>query len=427
MDQQAYESFIALLKKEVVPALGCTEPAAVALAAAKAREALGRVPESVEVRASGNVIKNGMGVGIPGTGAIGLHVAAALGAVAGKAERGLEALEGVSREEIARALAMVEEGSVSVGVAETEEKLFIEAICHAGDESARVIISGGHTNIILIERGGKTIFEKTAGTAKKTGPLGDNAPLTVSNIYDFSTTAKLDDIRFVLAGAEMNRAMAEEGLRFPYGLGVGRKMAGYIEKGFYPGGIVSDVTSFTAAAVDARMAGVELPVMSNSGSGNQGITLTLPVVKVAERLGKSEEQLIRALTLSNLISIHIKRKLGVLSALCGVVSASTAASAGITLLLGGNKRQVGYAIKNMIANISGMICDGAKPGCALKVSTGSGAAVESALLAVDGVEASHHDGIIEKSIEKTIDNLCELGAKGMAETDQVILGIMTCK
>lgn len=422
-----HSSIIALIKRDVVPALGCTEPVAVALAAAKARDILGRAPESIEILASGNIIKNGMGVGIPGTGAIGLHVAAALGAVAGKPERGLEVLGGLTREDIQTSLRMVEDRKVTVGVADTPEKLHVEAVCRSGSDSARVVISGGHTNIVRTERNGAVLMEKNTGEVEYQDSDEELPELTVKKIFEFSTTAAFEDIRFILDGAKMNRLLAEEGLRGEWGLQVGRKVMEHVEKGFYPSGMLSDVVSFSAAGVDARMAGADLPAMSNSGSGNQGITVMVPVLRMAERLGKSEEDLARALILANLVAIHIKRHLGVLSALCGVVSAAAGASCGMTYLLGGGVREVSYAIKNMVANISGMICDGAKPGCALKVSTGVGAAVESALLAADGVEVSHHDGIIEKDIEKTIANLGELGTVGMNETDRVILGIMTCK
>jgi L-cysteine desulfidase len=313
-------------------------------------------------------------------------------------------------------------------VKEIPEKLYIETICRANGESARVIISGSHTNITSVQRNDTALYQSEGMKEEETGEvLPESFQLDMEQIFAFSTTADFDDIRFVLESAEMNRTIAEEGLHGDYGLGVGKKTIEYVERGFYPNGLVSEVVSYTSAAVDARMAGANLPAMSNSGSGNQGITVTLPVVKAAERLGKSEEELARALALAHLVSIHLKQHMGVLSALCGVVSAATGASCGITLLLGGGLPQVCHAVKNMIANISGMICDGAKPGCALKVSTGAGAAVEAALLAADGVEVSHYDGIIEKDIEKTINNLGELGTKGMNETDRVILGIMTCK
>ncbi len=427
MPHRDFPRIVALLKRDCVPALGCTEPTAVALAAAKAREVLNREPESLEILASGNIIKNGMGVGIPGTGAIGLHVAAALGALAGKPDRELEVLEGITGEDIRKSLAMVEAKRVTVLIADTPEKLHIEAVCRSENDSARVVISGGHTNIVLVERNGDALFQKLA-VSPAASEEEDAAPsLTIRKICTFSNEASFEDIRFILEGAKMNSAIADEGMRGEWGLQVGKKVREHVEKGYYPSGLLSEVVSFTAAGVDARMAGADLPAMSNSGSGNQGITVMLPVVKAAERLGKSEEELARALVLANLVAIHIKQHLGVLSALCGVVSASTGASCGITRLLGGGTREISCAVKNMIANISGMICDGAKPGCALKVSTGAAAAVESALLAADGIEVSRHDGIIDNDIEKTIANLGELGTRGMNETDRVILGIMTCK
>ncbi len=422
-----YQQYIALLRREIVPALGCTEPAAVALAAANAREALGRAPEAIEVRASGNILKNGMGVGIPGTGTVGLQVAAALGAIAGNPGKGLEVLGGLSGDDIRTALEMVETRRVTVQLAEVQEKLYIDVRCQSGISTARAVISGAHANIVSVERDGNILLGRSEPAVGVEGREDIGPELSLEGICEFSNAVSVDDVRFILDGAQMNRALAEEGLRAEYGLGVGRKTVGYVERGLYPPGLIADVVSFTAAAVDARMAGADLPAMSNSGSGNQGITVMLPVLKTAERLGRAEEDLIRALVLANLVAIHLKRHLGILSALCGVVCAATGASCGITRLLGGDSRHISSAVKNMIANLSGMVCDGAKSGCALKASTGAAAAVEAALLAADGVEVSHNDGIIERDIENTIRNFGILGKQGMRETDRVILGIMTCK
>ncbi|HDT11294.1 MAG TPA: serine dehydratase subunit alpha family protein [bacterium] len=425
------EKYIEIFNCEVVPALGCTEPIAVALAAATSTDHLEEMPEKIEVFLSGNVMKNGVGVGIPGTGMVGLHIAAALGVTGGDASKELEVLNGVSKGAIEKAKKLVLEKKVFVTVKENVDKLFIEVICSKGENSARTLICGSHTNVVLAELNGSVIFQKTCGAFSK---KDDNQleeitehHMTVEEIWNFINEVPLKEIEYVLKGAEMNRTIGLEGLTGDYGLRVGKTLRQNIVKGNLCDDLSNWVMALTAAASDARMAGSTLSVMSNSGSGNQGITAMLPVLAVSERLHCSREQLIRGLYLSNLIAIHLKEFMARLSALCGVVTAATGAACGITFLMGGNLQQINYTIKNMIGNISGMICDGAKAGCSLKVSTAISAALQSALLAIENIEVSEFDGIIEKDIEKTIKNLALVASEGMETTDKVILDIMSCK
>lgn len=422
-------TFINLLKAEVVPALGCTEPIAVALAVARAREALGETPTSIQLFLSANVFKNGMGVGIPGTGMTGLPIAAALATIYGKSADCLELLTGITDSVVAKAITIVDENRISIEVRDGSEKLYIEAICNGNNgHSAKAIISERHANIILVEKDGE-IVERNQNQQNNAadGQEKDNVSITIEEIFNFITSVPVADIQFMLKTVELNHAIAQEGLSKPYGLGVGRKLKGYVEKGILSDGLLNNAMFLTAAASDARMAGCTLPVMSNSGSGNQGITATLPVFSVAQHVKADEETLVRALALSHLVAIHIKSYLGRLSALCGIVVAATGAGCGISYLLGGGFKEVTYTIKNMVGNITGMVCDGAKEGCSLKVSTGVSAAIQSALLALDGSVISSNDGIIEEDIEKTIQNLGSIGSEGMNQTDKQILDIMVSK
>lgn len=433
---------IELIRKEVKPALGCTEPIAVALAVAKAMEIAGqhchpadtdwRVKEgySLLIEVSGNILKNGMGVGIPGTGMVGLHIAAALGAVCGKSCYGLEVLHDLDAASIARAKEMVETGLVTVGLAETGHKLYVKANVNIeGQHCASVVIQDNHDSIVETAFDGEILFSasactESAETEQKT-TLDYN--LSVREIFDFARTVAYDDIAFILESRTLNLALAEEGMKGHYGLRVGHSISLECNREVFGGDFLSYVMSLTAAASDARMAGCTLAAMSNSGSGNQGITVTMPVIAYSLRYGTSDEQLARALVLSHLVAIHIKGYLGKLSALCGCVIASTGSACGLVYLRGGDYEQVCAAIKNMIGNITGMVCDGAKVGCAMKVASGVSSALQSAVLAREGICISEHDGIIEKDIEKTIRNLGRIGSVGMQNTDNMILDIMVCK
>lgn len=425
MDKSDCRKFIDILKKEVVPALGCTEPIAVALATAKAKEVLGNV-DRVEVLVSPNIYKNGMGVGIPGTKSTGLFIAAALGAIGGDADAKLEVLKNINEEDINQAKKMVDDSNVNIKIKETDEKLYVEAIGYYEEQISQVIIKDNHSNIVKVKINDKTIYENVEDTNDKTD-VKETYNLNIKDIFEFVNEVDVSEIEPLFDGAMLNKKIAEEGLKSNYGLRVGKTIYESVKKGILSDDVQNYAMAITAAASDARMDGCMMSVMSNSGSGNQGITVMLPVLAVGEKLNSDREKLIRALALANLVAIHIKTYLGRLSALCGCVVASAGASCGITYLMGGKYNNVVYALKNMVGDITGMICDGAKTGCALKVSTGVGAAVQAALLAMEGIEISPKDGIIDEDVEKTIKNIAEIGNKGMNQTDKMILDIMINK
>ncbi len=425
MNESERNAFLSLLRKEVVPALGCTEPIAVALAAARAAEELGRTPDRLDVAVSANLLKNGMGVMVPGTGEMGLGVAAAAGALGGKSALGLECLKDLSEETAEAARDMLAKDAVNLHLADNDELLYCLVTAFAGEESAAAELSGSHDNITRVWRNGEISFEKPDSSLQE----GDDAPwpLTLAGIYDLATTAPIEEISFILEAARMNRRVAEEGLRRQYGLGVGKMMDTQIRKHILADDLPTFATKLTAAAADARMAGVMMPVMSNSGSGNQGITCTMPVVACAIRMQSDDEKLARALMMSHLTSIHIKHHLGRLSAHCGAMVAATASACGIALLLGGGLRDMERTVRNMVGNVSGMICDGAKSSCALKVATAVSAGIQAVLLALNGTVVPGNEGIVDDDIEACIANLGRLGSTGMKEADKVILDIMLHK
>ncbi|WP_195669022.1 serine dehydratase subunit alpha family protein [Bacteroides intestinalis] len=417
---------IDLIHQEVVPAIGCTEPIAVALCVAKATETLETKPERINVLLSANILKNAMGVGIPGTGMIGLPIAIALGALIGKSEYQLEVLKDSTPDVVEEGKRFIEEKRIHISLKENiEEKLYIEVCCEAGDDKATAVIAGGHTTFIYIERNGEVLFQKqhTASCEKEEECL----ELTLRKVYDFALNTPLDEISFILETARLNKAAAERSFEGNYGHGLGKMLRGTYEHKVMGDSVFSHILSYTSGACDARMAGAMIPVMSNSGSGNQGISATLPVLVFAEENDKSEEELIRALMLSHLTVIYIKQSLGRLSALCGCVVAATGSSCGITWLMGGTYDQVAYAVQNMIANLTGMICDGAKPSCALKVTTGVSTAVLSAIMAMENRCVTSVEGIIDEDVDQSIRNLTKIGSKGMNETDKLVLEIMTGK
>ncbi len=433
---------IELLHKEVKPALGCTEPIAVALAVAKAMEIMEekcgirnpdwRMTESygLRIEVSGNILKNGMGVGIPGTGMIGLHIAAALGAVCGKSEYGLEVLHDLDEKAIERAKELVENKVVTISIAETDHKLYVKAsVTMSMEHCASTVIQDNHDSIVETCFDGEILssFQESQDSESGDQKSTLDYKLTVKEILDFASTVSYEDIKFILESRTLNLALAQEGLKGCYGLKVGYAISMTDNREVFGGDFLCYAMSLTAAASDARMAGCTLAAMSNSGSGNQGITVTMPVIAYSLRYGTDDEKLARALVLSHLIAIHIKGYLGKLSALCGCVIASTGSSCGLVYLRGGDYGQICAAIKNMIGNITGMVCDGAKVGCAMKVASGVSSALQSAVLAREGICISEHDGIIEKDIEKTIQNLGRIGSVGMQNTDNMILDIMVCK
>lgn len=422
-----HEKFLKILDKELVIALGCTEPIAIAFAAAMARKHVkGDKVEEVKVFASSNVIKNAMSVNIPGTGSSGINLAAALGSIVNKAEKNLEVLNGLEKEDIENAKSMIKEGKVYIDIAKTPQKLYIEAIVKTEQSNARVIIEDTHTNITLIEVDGQTVYCNSSDCAVEENDV-DYSILNIDTILDFVQEYDMKKLEIIKQSIELNKVIGIEGLNNPYGLQVGRTIYNQMNKGLIAEDVANYAMALTAAGSDARMAGCTLNVMSNSGSGNQGITATLPVYAVWERLKFSEDKLMRAVTLSHLITIYIKSKFGRLSAICGATVASTGASCGIVYLLGGDKNSIKASIQNMMGNVTGMLCDGAKAGCALKVSTCTNAAVHSAILAIEGISIKSTDGIIENDAERTIDNLCALGNEGTREADKIILDIMLQK
>ena len=428
MDEQTKQSIIRLIHREVIPAIGCTEPIAVALACAKAAEVLGDRPERVEVYLSANILKNAMGVGIPGTGMVGLPIAIALGSLIGRSAYGLEVLKDLSPEGLAAGKAMVERKCISIALKEQVDKLYIEVVSHRGDEESRVVISHAHTHFSFIARNGEVLYNEESGASHEELEADEEIALNFGLVYDFAMQMPLEEIRFILEAARVNEAAAKASMEAGcYGHTVSQTFAGEFGKRFLGDSVYTHMLAMTAAACDARMDGAMIPVMSNSGSGNQGLSATLPVVSFAKDMQSSEEQLIRALMLSHLMVIYIKQSLGRLSALCGCVVAATGASCGITYLMGGSRQQLTYAIKNMIGNITGMICDGAKPSCALKVSSGVSTAMLSALMAMEQKVVTPVEGIIDEDVDRSIANLTSIGSKGMEATDRLVLDIMTAK
>lgn len=427
LERKERESIIALIHREVVPAIGCTEPIAVALCTARATELLGMRPERVKVQLSANILKNAMGVGIPGTGGmIGLPIAVALGALIGKSEYKLEVLRDADDAAVEAGKQFIAEERISIGLKlEATDKLYIEVEASAADKHAVAIISGGHSNFVYEEQHGNILFDNRCPAGEEAAV--EEVELSLRKVYDFALTSPVEELRFILEAKQLNKAAAEASLKGNYGHQLGKTLRSTKQLSVMGDSIYSRVLSYTAAACDARMAGAMIPVMSNSGSGNQGITATLPVVVYAEEVKATEEQTIRALALSHLTVIYIKQSLGRLSALCGCVVAATGSSCGITYLMGGGYEEVSYAVKNMIANLTGMICDGAKPSCALKLASGVSTAVLSAMMAIDHQCVSSVEGIIDDDVDRSIRNLTHIGRDGMNETDKLILNIMTNK
>ena len=424
-----------LLRQEVVPAIGCTEPIAVALCVAKAKEELGQEPEDIVVRLSKNIYKNAMAVGIPNTGMTGLPIAIALGATAGHSAYMLEVLRDADEAAVAYAKGYMERTTIRIEVAEdAPDILYIHTIVRAGGAQAEATIQGTHTHFLppeeeAVKKQCSTNISETSTEAK-----ADILP-SLRAVWEYAMTVDLEEVVWLQEGAEMNIRAAETSFRGNYGHGLGRLLHSSTQaplSNCQIGDVFGDtlftkILSYTCGACDARMSGAMVQVMSNSGSGNQGISCSVPVYLYAKERGCSREQTIRALTLSNLTVVYIKQSLGRLSALCGCVVAATGSAVGITYLMGGGYEEITYAIKNMIANISGMICDGAKPGCALKVTSGVGTAILSASLAMQHSYADASEGIVEEDIDRTIHNLTRIGHDGMTQTDDLILDIMTHK
>ena len=419
IEKETRDRIIALVHKEVVPAIGCTEPMAVALCTAKATEQLGCRPERIEALLSANILKNAMGVGIPGTGMIGLPIAIALGALIGKSEYQLEVLKDLTPEALEEGKQYINEKRIDIRLKEGIcDKLYIEIICSAGDKRSEAIIAGSHTHFVS----GDASYSRTSSSGND-----DEIALNMRLVYDFATTAPLDEIRFIEEARRLNMDAAREALKGNYGHNLGKTIDRPLSKGIFGNSIFAHIISRTASACDARMGGAMIPVMSNSGSGNQGICATNPVCVYAKENENTEEELLRALMLSHLTAIYIKQSLGKLSALCGCVVASIGSSCGITYLMGGDYEHICYSVKNMIANLTGMICDGAKPSCSLKITSGVSTALLSALLSIEGKCVTADEGIVDNCVDKSIHNLTAIGADAMTKTDELVLDIMTSK
>lgn len=423
MTSSRQDQLIALIQEQIRPAVGCTEPGAAAYAAAVAAQTLGETPERLTVSVSRNILKNAMGVGIPGTDMVGLPIAVALGALCGDAGAGLAVLHNITDEDVAQAQKLVDAQGVQVCLSDHPQKLYIDVLAEAGEHSARTVIAGTHTNIIRIEKDGQCI--STGDGAEESGAAGAGAELSLKEIDDFVRSVSSEKLNFLRECIDMNSAISQEGLEHPYGLGIGQSIYETLPEN---NSEENYALAVTCAAADARMGGCTLPVMSSCGSGNQGLTATLPVIAVARKRGLSEEDTFRALAYSLLVTIHVKQHLGKLSALCACsVGASIGTACALTYLDGGTLQQIGHCVDNVVADVSGVICDGAKAGCALKIATGVSSAFRGAMLAMKNRNASALDGIVGHDPEASVDNLGNLCNTGMLDTDRVILDMLVCK
>lgn len=424
-----WNHFIRAVQEEVKPALGCTEPVSLALACAMAAGELSGEVTRIEAWVSPNLMKNGLGVTVPGTGMVGLPIAAALGATGGNAHAGLEVLKDASAEALTRAKAMLKAGLVQVKLQEPcDEILYSRACVYAGDASAMVTIAGGHTRVVEVVCQGETRFRlDDRQTEVSNDPLAVLSNTTLSQILEFVEQVPFEAIRFILEAGQLNDALSREGLSGKWGLHVGATLNKQRARGWMGQDLGSDIVIRTSAASDARMGGATLPAMSNSGSGNQGITATMPVVVVAEHVQADDERLARALMLSHLSAIYIHYQLPRLSALCAATTAGMGAAAGMAWLLGGSYQTIAMAIGSMIGDVSGMICDGASNSCAMKVSTSVTSAWKAVMMALDDTAVTGNEGIVAHDVEQSISNLCALACRSMQATDRQIIEIMASK
>lgn len=421
--------FIDIVQKEVKPALGCTEPVSVALACAVAAAQLTETVERIEVQVSPNLMKNGMGVTVPGTGMVGLPIAAALGALAGDATAGLEVLKNVSPQAVLSAKKMLDAGRVKIRLqTPCDDILWVRACVFADEQWACVTIAGDHTRIVRVETANAVLFENNAPDAECADTALDVLSRTsLKEILAFAEQVPLACIRFILQAVQLNDALSKEGLRSKWGLHIGATLQKQQMRGLLADDLLTAILIRTSAASDARMGGASLPAMSNSGSGNQGITATLPVVVVAEHFEVGEERLARALMLSHLSAIYIHHQLPRLSALCAAATAAMGAAAGIAWLIDGRYDVIAMAINSMIGDISGIICDGASNSCAMKVSTSVSSAWKAVMMALDDTTVTGNEGIVAHNVEQSISNLCALACQSMQYTDRQIIEIMASK
>ncbi|MFQ2072914.1 serine dehydratase subunit alpha family protein [Aeromonas veronii] len=427
--KQVWQQYLQIIQQVVKPALGCTEPIAAAYAAAVAARQLGCEPGRLEVAVSDNLYKNSMGVYVPGTGKIGLAIAAAAGAIGGNADAGLEVLAAIQPEQVERAQQLIDAGKVQVSRTAAPEFIFCRVTVYGTDDkgeehSAEVTLCGGHTRIVEQRRDGEVTFTADQSQGGATGSICDGVDISIAAIYEFATQVEFEQIRFILKASELNGKLSAEGMNNPYGLEIGRTMQQNINAGLIGEDVMNRIVMMTAAASDARMGGATLPAMSNFGSGNQGIAATIPVMVIAERFAASEEQLARALIMSHLGAIYIKSHYPPLSAFCGNTVTSAAASMAMVYLAGGSFEQSCFAIQNVLSDSAGMVCDGAKASCAMKVSTSSGAAVRGFLMALNSHSVSGQ-GIVAGDVDQTIRNVGQMVKEGMSATDSTIIDIMS--
>ena len=418
-----------ILIEDVKPAMGCTEPVAVALACTKAKELLGEEIIKHKVLVSPNVYKNGLCVGIPGTDRVGLKISVALGFVGGKSKNGLRVLETITKEEVKIAEEYMDNTPISVSPANTKEKVYIEVLLEGKNNTSRVVIRNKHDNFVYLESNGEVLLaeEKIDETISTFESVEDNVLdiITIKELVQSVEEMEFKDIEFLLEGISMNEQIANYGLENKIGVGVGYGMKQSIEKGLLGDDLMNNAMMITAAAADARMNGVKLPVMSSNGSGNNGITAILPIVAYNKKFPQSDERLARALAISHLVTAYVKNFTGRLSAVCGCgVAASTGATAGISWLMNGNIKQIEGAMENIVASLSGMICDGAKSGCSLKLASSASAAIQNAIIATQDCIVPPLTGIVGTSVEESIRNLGKVADKGMTSTDEVIINVM---
>lgn len=425
MNKNTFDSYLSILNNDLIVAMGCTEPIAIAYASAKARQTLGKMPERCTVFCSGNIVKNAMGVTVPNSGGLkGIEVAAILGIVGGDSAKGLEVLETVSKQHIDQTEKLLEEGFCQCELLENVAGLHILVVVSAGDDTAEVMIEDCHNNIVRISKNGENLFLKQCNPSQKGENDPDKSLLNVKDIITFANQVKMEDVAELLSRQiRYNSAISQEGLAHPYGVQVGRTLMA----DFDSSNVKLRAKAAAAAGSDARMSGCSFPVVINSGSGNQGITVSLPVVEYAKEYAASQEQLYRALVVSNLVAIHQKKYIGSLSAYCGAVSAACGSGAGIAYLLGCTYEEICSTITNTIATIGGMVCDGAKPSCAAKIASAVDATIMALHLSRNNLFFQPGEGLVNKDVEKTIINIGRMGREGMRSTDLEILNIMMGK
>lgn len=422
--KKTYNDYVQILKEELIPALGCTEPIAIAFAAAKAAKILGKWPDRIVIKTSGNIMKNVKGVIVPNSGGMkGIEAAVALGIVGGDPEKGLEVLSVISEKDIAEAVRYLQSANIELSILKTSAKLHLIISAYAGNEHALVEIVHQHTHIVRIEKNDDVLFNLSFDPAKVNDSLTDRSGLSVTKILEFANTVKIEDVKDIIERQiEYNTNISQEGLKHHYGANVGANLLKH-----YGNDVRIRARAAAAAGSDARMSGCVFPVIINSGSGNQGMTVSLPVIEYARELNVAHETLLRALVFSNLIAIHQKTTIGRLSAYCGAVSAACGSGAGITYLYGGSYKQICDTITNTLANVSGIICDGAKPSCAAKIASAVDASILAHCLSTEKETFQPGDGIVRNTVEKTIESVGELASEGMSGTDTTILNIMVKK